>query len=254
MIRRLFLLMILSLCFTTLGYAEYEKNQAIAQFENGNAAYKKGDFQTAIQAYESILKHDWHSAPIYYNLANSYFRSGQLGKALLNYERAKRLAPRDSDIEFNYHYALGQNIKLQNQEPKGLFAKLYMGHIMFYSEEEMAWMIVSLFGFLGLCWLLALYFRWPFKLRVTLFSLITISLSIFVVGLMAKVHFDDRTAVVITKASATFEPKPEATVHFEVPEGSKVECLKTVGQWIKVKRFDGKLGWILKEKLEKVVL
>ena len=40
-----------------------------------------------------------------FNLANAYYHDGNLGLAILNYERAQLLAPGDSDIAFNLHLA-----------------------------------------------------------------------------------------------------------------------------------------------------
>ena len=42
-----------------------------------------------------------YSADGLYNLANSYARAGKPGLAVLNYERARILAPRDPDIRYN---------------------------------------------------------------------------------------------------------------------------------------------------------
>src|SRR5579863_2348505 len=42
-----------------------------------------------------------YSAPALYNLANSFARAGKPGLAVLNYERARLLDPKDPDIEAN---------------------------------------------------------------------------------------------------------------------------------------------------------
>jgi hypothetical protein len=46
------------------------------------------------------------SAAGLYNLANAYARAGKPGMAVLNYERARLLAPNDPDIEANLNYVL----------------------------------------------------------------------------------------------------------------------------------------------------
>ncbi|MCK5068917.1 MAG: tetratricopeptide repeat protein, partial [Desulfocapsa sp.] len=70
------------------------------QFQDAVLSYSQGDYQTAIKSFESLLK-DEISAPLFYNLANSYAQSSQSGRAILNYERALRLNPSDSDIRGN---------------------------------------------------------------------------------------------------------------------------------------------------------
>ena len=45
-----------------------------------------------------------YSAPSLYNLANSFARAGKPGLAVLNYERARLLDPKDPDIEANLRH------------------------------------------------------------------------------------------------------------------------------------------------------
>src|SRR5256885_5435373 len=67
--------------------------QADANFSRANDEYARGQFQEAVHDYESLVQaHEW-SAPLFYNLGNAYFRSGDLGRAILNYERALALEP-----------------------------------------------------------------------------------------------------------------------------------------------------------------
>ena len=68
-------------------------------FKAAGDFYRQGDYKNAIHS---------ESGAVYYNLANSYFKDGQLGKAILNYERAKRLIPRDGDLGANYKFVLSQ--------------------------------------------------------------------------------------------------------------------------------------------------
>src|SRR5271154_658018 len=45
-----------------------------------------------------------YSASALYNLANSFARAGKPGLAVLNYERARLLDPKDPDIEANLRH------------------------------------------------------------------------------------------------------------------------------------------------------
>ena len=53
----------------------------------GDSAYIKEDYAAAIQIYEALLKNG-EAADVYYNLGNSYYKIGEIAKAVLNYERA----------------------------------------------------------------------------------------------------------------------------------------------------------------------
>src|SRR5882724_4891553 len=67
-----------------------------------NQLYDSGKFAEAAAAYEKI---EPKTAYVYYNLGNAWFRQGKLGLAILNYERARRLTPRDPDILANLKFA-----------------------------------------------------------------------------------------------------------------------------------------------------
>lgn len=74
-------------------------------WQAGNAAYTAGDFARAAELYKTIADKGLYSAPLYYNLANALFKSGETGGAILYYNRALRLAPGDEDIRHNLEYA-----------------------------------------------------------------------------------------------------------------------------------------------------
>lgn len=70
-------------------------------FEQANIAYTQDRYQQAIDLYLTIIHNNGVSASLFYNLANSYAAAGQTGSAVLNYERALRLAPGDSAVQAN---------------------------------------------------------------------------------------------------------------------------------------------------------
>ena len=74
-------------------------------WEVANAAYNEGRFATAAENYEAILAQGQHSAKVYFNLGNAYFKQDDLAHAILYYHRALRLEPADEDIRHNLEYA-----------------------------------------------------------------------------------------------------------------------------------------------------
>ena len=67
-------------------------------FIQGNTHYQNGQYREAIESYESVLQAGFTSPELYYNLGNAYFKLDERGKAVLYFEKAKKLAPRDADI------------------------------------------------------------------------------------------------------------------------------------------------------------
>ena len=99
--RRRVLSALLWLGATTAGVAQTPEDI----FKRGNAAYEQGRYGEAAEAYRSLLRYDVRDAIVEFNLGNAEFRVGNLGMAILHYERARRLDPVDRDIRANLEFA-----------------------------------------------------------------------------------------------------------------------------------------------------
>src|SRR5438874_1991601 len=62
--------------------------QAKGDFTKANQEYAQGNFAEAISGYEALVGAGQWSANLFYDLGNAYFRVGDFGHAVLNYERA----------------------------------------------------------------------------------------------------------------------------------------------------------------------
>lgn len=76
-----------------------------ASFGDANRDYKQGRFPEAIREYEALVTAGIVNQDLYYNLGNAYFRTGELGRAIYNYERALRIDPSMEDARFNMSVA-----------------------------------------------------------------------------------------------------------------------------------------------------
>ncbi|MCG3196891.1 MAG: tetratricopeptide repeat protein [Candidatus Omnitrophica bacterium] len=74
-------------------------------FRLANEAYEKEEFETAAAYYGGLVEKGVANGDVYFNLANACFRAGDFGRAVLYYEKALRLRPRDPDIAHNLEYA-----------------------------------------------------------------------------------------------------------------------------------------------------
>ena len=79
-------------------------------FDKGNEHYRKGNYQEAINAYESIIRGKKESCDLYFNLANSYYKLNQIGPAIYYYEKALLISPNDKDIQNNLKFAKNSTI------------------------------------------------------------------------------------------------------------------------------------------------
>ena len=82
-----------------------------------DSAYINKDYAQAIEIYESLLQ-DGESGEIYYNLGNAYFKQDELGRAILNYERALLLQPGNADVSANLDIARAKTIDKVNPNPE----------------------------------------------------------------------------------------------------------------------------------------
>ncbi|MBN3037894.1 MAG: tetratricopeptide repeat protein, partial [Candidatus Omnitrophica bacterium] len=105
--KSLILCFVFTVACTSFAYCDGSE-QARSLFYQGNAKYSEEHYEQAIENYEQVLSLGFESGPLYYNLGNSYFKKGYLGKAILNYMRAKKLMPQDADLKSNLAYAQSQ--------------------------------------------------------------------------------------------------------------------------------------------------
>lgn len=109
--KRLFIFLTIILLSTSVSAQEEQAVQLPAAaseqalWEQANAAYNSGDYAQAQSLYEAIAAMGLQSAPLYYNMANAYFKQDDVAHAILYYHRALRLEPADEDIRHNLEYA-----------------------------------------------------------------------------------------------------------------------------------------------------
>lgn len=246
------ILILLFVCGTVVQAASITREEALTLFIKAGLAYKDGHYQQASSFYEDILKAGWESGPVYYNLADSYFRQGALGKAILDYERARRLQPRDSDIEANYHYALSlikNSPQLSTESP---WQKFLARILQSFSISELIILLLVLGFILAVTHLWGVFFQWPKQRKQVSCAVLMLGLLLIFLGVMTKVNGQRNSAIVLKDSACRFEPREEATTYFESYEGNKVRIVKNWGEWVKIERPDGKIGWMRRENLEKI--
>ena len=89
------LLLVLPMCSTAM-----DQEDARALFEQANVAYESESYLEAFQLYDSVAT-AFRSFELCYNAGNAAFRSDQLGASILYYERARKIAPTDDDLQVN---------------------------------------------------------------------------------------------------------------------------------------------------------
>jgi tetratricopeptide (TPR) repeat protein len=232
--------------------AGLNRDEAMKVFAQAGLAYKQGLYSQASGLYQEILDNGWESGAIYSNLADSYFKQGVLGKAILNYERSRRILPRDSDLEASYRYALTLQKKFPQLAVPSPWQRFVEFVLQFFNLSELAVLGLILGLILGGLHLVGLFFEWPKQRRILCCGVAAMLLAIVIFGFVAKIERERDLAIILKDSAATFEPRDEATVYFELFAGNKVRIVKNSGAWVKIERPDGKAGWIKRDLLEKI--
>ena len=113
-------------------------------FEQGNALYNEGDYNEAIIKYKSVLESGEHSAELYFNLGNAYYKLNNVAPSIYYYEKALQLAPKDKDILNNIAFARNMTIDAINTVPDVGLSKLIKNTTNMFSFDAWAKVSVSL--------------------------------------------------------------------------------------------------------------
>lgn len=219
--------------------------------------YRNGEFDNAIKIYEELRNEGYDGTSLYFNLANSYYRIGKLGYAILNYERALKLSPADEDVKHNLAFA---NLSTVDRiQPLPTFFLFEWWESILTSLTVNGWTYLAYLFFILLIIFIVIYFfaRTIFQQKLILFSglgmlvvfLILISL------LIVKMNREENIIeVVVIAQSITVKSSPDikSTDAFVIHEGIKVSLEDKLDNWVKIRLADGKVGWIENDAVEKI--
>ncbi len=225
-------------------------NPSALFYQAGNS-YEKRDYQTAAKVYNSLIKRGYESGPLYFNLANTYYKLGRKGEAILFYEKAKQLMPGDADLRSNLEFAL----RSVDEGHPGWQRELYESIVSVSSLENLIILSSSLFFivtiFLSLVFLFPMRFReqpsgklksWCLGTFIGIATIFVFSLSLTIITGLD--HQNQRAVAVQSGGEVKFEPNLQSTTYYHLIEGSRVRILEEKQGWKLIQRRDGKLGWI----------
>jgi tetratricopeptide (TPR) repeat protein len=225
--------------------------------QKANQLYANNEFHTAAEIYENILDAGYESAALYYNLGNSYYKSAEYTRAILNYERALLLAPNDEDIKFNLKLAKQFVVDNIDPIPTPFFVKWFWNISNLQTADN--WALISLISFIVVLLFALIYlFARTIGLKKTGFilaiSFFLFSGFAFILAQKQYSKITNRNQAVIFAPTVTVKASPDAsgTDLFVIHEGLKVEILQKINQWIEIRLEDGNTGWVVEEVLEPI--
>ena len=218
-------------------------------WDRANTAYINGDYHVAAEFYDQILARGLSSMKLYYNLANAYFKEGQLGRSILFYHRALRLAPGNDDIRYNLSVAEARTKDNIEQIPEFFFTEWMRGVRRLMSCT--AWSVFSLAALVcALALILAYLLAQRLPLRKAGFYGTLVAAAVFMLTSWfamgeRREMLDDTQAVVMSLSTAVkSSPDKSATDLFVLHEGTLVEITDRLDNWCEITIADGKKGWL----------
>ena len=224
-------------------------------WDAGGTAYMNEKFHEAATHYQALADRGLSSYKLFYNLANAYFKDGRLGKAILYYHRALRLAPGEEDIRYNLTIAEAKLKDTIEEVPEFFLSEWFVS--LRRTMSCTAWSIFSLVALavglaLVLAYLLARSMAWR-KVGfygTLLMALVFVVTTWFAIGERKSIL--DRTDAVVQPASVSVKSSPDksATDLFILHEGTPLKIGSRLDGWCEVTIADGKKGWIEEHKIE----
>jgi len=228
----------------------YSSGNIQQKFEEANKMYEQSNYDSAISLYESIIMQNVINSSLFYNLGDAYYHKNEIGKARLWYERAKKISPRDGDIENNLKF-----VRSFVQEPEEGFLSKAFGFVLINELTVFG----SLFYFLFIAGLTISLFYKNDVLKLVNSITGTIFILCFL-WFLTRIYAESKyvSGIIITNTEARNGPGEDYSVGFTLPEGKKVRILSEKSGWYAVETLQVKpekiliRGWIPKLSAKKI--
>ena len=232
-------------------------NEPDALWAAANSAYNTGEWDKALANYKIIADKGLESAALYYNMANTYFKKGDIAHSILFYHRALRLAPADEDIRHNLEYAEQSTKDIIDEIPE-FFLFTWMRSLRDVMGGN-AWTVLSLIVLVATL-VAALVYLLSQRLsarKTGFYLMIACGLIFFVTtafAISARGVMVSKSEAVIMSSSVSIKSSPDrsSTELFVLHEGTTVETGDEVDGWIEIRIADGRKGWIEQSRLEHI--
>lgn len=227
-------------------------------FEDGNRLYQQGDYQAALANYQRIIDSDLESAALHYNIGNAYFKLGQLGEAILHYERARRLAPGDVDVRANLELARSLTVDEVTPLPRFWLVRAVDWWVGLLPR---GWLVLAVgVGYVaamaGLVVMIlrrgTVVARWARRLAIgsaAIALVFAINLAVRELG----IGQPEEAIIMAEETPVQSAPSDDRALQvFTIHEGTKVRIDQRSEEWVEIVLEDGKVGWVRTDVLEAI--
>lgn len=226
-------------------------------FEDGNKLYDAHNYREAIERYTDITDEDVRCADVFFNLGDAYYKAGDIGRAILNMERARLLDPGDPDIRCNLDFLTSQTQDKIAPPPKSFLEQVVSFFRTPFTNRTTLYLVVAFF------WLMfaaggRLLFRPRKRMKTIAWICLFTSFFLFVVfsaslGIRSWKAENLRYAVVLeTSVQAYSGPGADYTNVFTLHAGTKLRIHRAAPGWFQISLVNGLSGWLPADALEEI--
>lgn len=227
------------------------------QMQNAIELYNNGKYQEAADQYETLIESNLHSLELYYNLGNCFFRLEAWSKAILNYEKALLLAPKDEDVLHNLKIA-EQKINQPIESINEFFLIQWRNQLLSFASIK-TWSTLSvIFLWLGITGIFIWLIKSERQIKIYGFvgggASLLISLLFLVCAntkLNQQIH-SGSGIIMQDQLQLQSAPDQESKTIQPVFAGYKIKFLDQIGAWYKIKLSDGNVGWVPIDAVEEI--
>jgi tetratricopeptide (TPR) repeat protein len=239
---------------------------AASFYNDGNRAYIEGDFQAAVEHYLYAIDAGAADYRLFFNLGNAYFRLDEIGRAILSWERARLLSPRNRDVFENLYFARSTRVDIVREAEGGpkvgdVYENTFLGFVYnflgkFSADEFITVLIIlSIIATLLLAiWILARggFRRFAFWTSAAIWMLFLIVTSLFAIK-QGNVWETGKAIVLRPGAEIRSASSESSQLLYSYQEGMEVAVIETRENYSRVKLRNGEEGWMLSDYIERVI-
>jgi tetratricopeptide (TPR) repeat protein len=225
--------------------------QPDANFTKATQEYAQGHFAEAISGYEALVRAGQWSANLFYDLGNAYFRVGDFGHAILNYERALALERHHPEATANLQIARDEAHALELQQS---WPERYL-QVASVNEYSIAAAIAFWLAVFAIVMLIFARRRSATLIATVMFCVLVSTVAIYAVYTLERGRNGSALAIVTGKnVQARLATADSANTVLALPPGSELKILSTRGDWIYAALPNTLRGWIPAKDAQQVRL
>lgn len=228
-------------------------SQDLAVFQKANEDYRQGKYSDAIKGYEELSLKYPHTTAFIYDLGASYFKANNLSQAILAFEKARLLDPRNGDVLTNLKHANGL-LEYRIEDKRNDFHRMAEKVLGFFTEKEIYFVALFFYALLLSSWAAVLFLHrgsfWVWYNKI--FFTLTVIFMLISAAKFVETGVVRDAIVIVREAEVRYGPSESDHVAFRLKGGLKVFVVDKREGWSRVILTNGEGGWMKNDQIGEV--